>query len=93
MARPDIDNSDAILNGYRGIRTVAVGNDDIEFEFPVTVRVATTGNLTYVDALGGEHTLTGLAAGADVVGPGDGLVMVRIIRGSSSVTSVIVGQM
>ena len=91
MGAPNIDNLDSILSGYRGVRTVAIGAVDVEFDVPVTVRVVTAGNLIYEDALGREHTLNGLAVGADVVGPGDGLVFVRKILGTSTVTSVLIG--
>ena len=94
MPAPDIDNSDGPSVGYRGLETVTIGADDVTFPSPRTVRIvapASGGNLVFIDSLGREHTLNGVSAGADAVGPGDGLVYVRTIRGSSTVTRVLTG--
>ena len=91
MPAPNVALLDSILNGYRGIRTVAVAAEDITFDEPVTVRAATAGSLVVVDMLGNQHTFNSLTAGQDLVGPGDGLLFVTEIKGASSVTSVIVG--
>ena len=91
MPIPNIDNLDYPLPAYRGKRTVTVAADDITFDPPVTVQAASTGNLTYVDSAGNEQTESGLSAGDNIVGPGSGLVYVRTIRGSSTVTSVVIG--
>ena len=90
MPAPNINRSDDPWPYYRGKEQVTVGADDIDFASPVTVRALVAGDLAYEDALGNSHTDT-LAAGSDVVGPGDGLVGVRRILGATTITSVLVG--
>ena len=90
MAAPDISRYDWVLPGYRGLETVTVGSDDIVFPTPRFVRALDAGDLTYVDALGTEHTQT-LAVGGDLVGPGSALVYVAEVKGSSTLTSIQVG--
>lgn len=77
--------------GYRAAPVVTVGTVDINFDPPRSVQAATAGDLTYVDSLGDEHTINGMAVGDNVAGPGGGLVLVSIIRGASTVTSVLTG--
>lgn len=87
----DANRLDGFLPFYRGIETRAVADADIVFDKPVTLRAATAGDLIYVDMQGNQHTLNGLSAGDDVVGPGDNLVGVIEIKGASTVTSVVIG--
>ena len=79
--------------GYRSVRVVTIGSADITFDSPVTVRAASAGNLDITDSSGHTSDFDGLSAGDDIVGPGDGLVFVKTIRGTSTVTSAIVGMM
>ena len=91
MPAPDVKNLDSPLPFYRGLETVTIGSADIEFGDPRAVQVVTAGNLVFVDEVGNEHTLNGLAAGANVVGPHGAGVYVSVIRGASTVTSVLTG--
>ena len=91
MPQPNINHLDSPLPAYRGLQRVTVGSADIVFDYPVTCRAAAAGNLDVTDSLGSNFDFDGLSAGDDIVGPGDGLLLIRAIRGSSTVTSVIVG--
>ena len=76
---------------YRGMRIIVIGADDVLIDPPGPLRVVTAGDLNIVDALGNQHMLAGLAAGADVVGPHGAAVAVQTVRGSSTVTQVLLG--
>lgn len=91
MGQPNVDRLDSPLPAYRGLETVAVAVADITFTPSRIVRVLTAGNLSYEDSLGERHDLTGLTANTDITGPGGGLVLVRKIFGTSTVTSVQTG--
>ena len=87
---PDARNIAGFLPGYRSIKTVAVGADNVVLDPPAFVRVVDAGDIAFLDSAGERHDVT-LVAGGDVVGPGDRLVYVGTILGASTVTSVIVG--
>jgi len=91
MGAPDISKLDSPLIAYRGVKTVTVGSEDITFDRPVTVRALAAGVIRYVDSLDEENVTGTLAAGGDVVGPGNGLVYVRTIRGATTVNSIQIG--
>lgn len=79
------------LPAFKGKNVIAIGSADVAIEPPAAIQVATAGNLTYVTLRGDELTENTLAAGDDIVGPGGGLVLVREIKGTSTVTSVVAG--
>ena len=92
MPAPDISRLDAPLPAYRGLLTVTTGTADVEFDKPRTVRVITAGAIVFTDSLGTQHTFSGLIAGADIVGPGGGLVyVIGITATGTTVTSVLTG--
>ena len=91
MPAPNIDLLSGPMPAFRGLRTQAVGSDDVVFERPVAIRALDAGNLVVVDALGTQHAFNGLSAGDSLTGPGGALVLVKTIRGASTVASVQVG--
>ena len=91
MAAPDLNHFDSPLGPLRDKRTVTVGADDLEFPSGVIVQVATAGNLTYRTLVGtADQTESGLAIG-DTINVASIPVVIRAIRGTSTVTSVVVG--
>ena len=92
MPAPNIELLNGPMPAFRGLLTQAVGSEDIDFpRGPVAIRALTVGNLVVVDSLGTELSFNGLSVGDDIAGPGGALVLVKTIRGSSTVTSVQVG--
>ena len=91
MGVPDIRKLDSPWPLFRGVRTITVGNDDIDLEPPGAVRAVTSGNLDIIDSLGVRSDFDSMLVGDDIVGPGSGLVAVSRILGSSTVTSVQIG--
>ena len=91
MAAPDLNHFDSPLGPLRDKRTITVAAADLEFPSGVIVQVATAGNLTYRTLVGvADQTETGLAANA-VISVGNIPVIIRTIKGSSTVTSVVIG--
>ncbi|MCY4318378.1 MAG: hypothetical protein OXE76_04140 [Alphaproteobacteria bacterium] len=78
---------------YRDARTVAVGGaEDFVLDSGFTCQVETAGDLVYRTLLGTEdQTVRGLAVGDTITGPGGIPVVLRAIRASSTVTSVVIG--
>ena len=91
MPVPDFSRFSDQLPAFRGIYTQAIATDDVVFAAPVALQAISTGNLVVVCDSGHEYTATIGTAGDSLVGPGGGLVLVKTIKGSSTVTSVIVG--
>lgn len=88
----DVTLSDSPWIAYRGIRRIPVANDDIDIDPPCTVRSLGAGKIVFTDSLGEKNETGALAAGDDVVGPGDQLVLISIIHGDSTVDSVELGR-
>ena len=88
MAAPNLNLRDGFAPCFRGEEEFQIGDDDVTFPQPRAVQALTTGNLVFVDSLGVEHTRTNMAAGDNVDGIGGGLLAVKTVRGSSTVTSV-----
>lgn len=92
MPRPDLRNLDLPLGPYRDKRTVTIAADDFELPAGFTCQVGSAGNITYRTLEGSEdQTETGLAIGDSIVGPGGIPVVLRAVRGSSTVTSIVIG--
>ena len=69
---------------------VAVGNDDLSYPSGIIVQVATAGDITY-RPLDSNEDLTETVARGDTIGVGGIPVLIKIIRGSSTITSVVLG--
>ena len=77
---------------YRDKRTVTIGTDDFEVHGGFTCQAGSAGNITYRTLFGSEdQTETGLSAGDSIVGPGGVPVLLSAVRGSSTVTSIVIG--
>ena len=77
---------------YSRIRTVTIGADDYVFGGGFTVQAVTAGDITF-RCLGDteDQTITGLAAGDTITGPGGIPVVLEAVRGTSTVTSIVAG--
>ena len=90
MAAPDLNHFDSPLGPLRDKRTVTIAATDIEFPSGVIVQAATAGDLAY-------RTLVGTLDATETLAIGDSInvagipVVLRVIRGTSTVTSVVVG--
>ena len=71
----------------------SVGANDVEIPGGFICQVATVGNITY-RTLGGiaDQTESGLSVG-DTINVGGHAVLLQVVRGSSTVTSIIVGRL
>ena len=93
MGAPDIRNRDDWAPAYRGQEEMIVTpGTPIVFPQPRTVRAFAAGIIVYRDSLGGEGRTSALAAGDDVVGPGDGLVLISEILAATTVTRIQTGR-
>ena len=80
------------IGPYRDIQTIAIASDDFTFGGGFTVQAGTAGDITYRAINGDEDaTVTGLAAGDTITGPGGIPVLCVAVRGSSTVTSIVAG--
>lgn len=91
MAEPDLRRLDSPLGPLRDKFSVTIATDDYEREEGFICQVGTAGDLTY-RTLHGEQdqTETGLAAGASI-NVANVPVVLRAVRGTSTVTSIVVG--
>lgn len=92
MPVPALQGLNDPIGPYRDKRIVAIGADDYVHEAGFTCQVAAAGSLTY-RTLHGTQDLTeaGLSVGDTISGPGGIPVLLKAIRGSSTVTSVVIG--
>ena len=79
------------IGPLRDKRAVTIGTDDFELPSGFICQVGSVGDITY-RALFGENdqTETGLTAGT-VIGIENHPVLLSVVRGSSTVTSIIIG--
>ena len=91
MPPPDLRKRDSPLGPLRDKRVVAIGTVDYELDTGFICQVATVGDLTYRTLDGSaDLTETGLAVGAVISAAGIPVVL-RAVRGSSTVTSIVIG--
>lgn len=92
MLAPDLSIRETPFGFCRNKHTVMIGASDFDHATGFTCQVAAAGDLTY-RALEGEQdvTETGLSAADVITGPGDIPVVLKSIRGTSTVTSVVIG--
>lgn len=74
----------------RGRKTVTIGSEDVEFDAGVIVQAATAGDLVYHPLYGGSDITETVAVG-DFPNVAGIPVLVSAIRGSSTVTEVVIG--
>ena len=92
MPAPDLRKRDYPLGPYRDKRTVAISTDDFILESGFTCQVGSDGNITYRTLHGAEdQTESSLDAGDSIVGPGGVPVALQAVRGTSTVTSIVIG--
>ena len=90
---PDISLLDTPVGPLRDKYSVTVGTDDIEIPQGFICQVGTAGDITYRTLAGSvDQVETALTAGT-TIGIGNHPVLLRIVRGSSTVTSIIVGRL
>ena len=79
--------------GYKDKRTIDISADDYRNDEGFAVQAVDAGDLTYRTLAGNADQTETLVAGATLAGPGDGLVLCRIVRGgvANGVTSIVVG--
>ena len=89
---PNLAKLNLPFGPYRDKRTVTIGTEDFVREAGFTCQVATDGNITY-RTLGGDEDEdeTGLSAGDTITGPGSVPVVLSAVRGTSTVTSIVIG--
>ena len=91
MPSPDLRKRDSPLGPLRDKLVVAIATDDYELDTGFICQVATVGDLTYRTLDGSaDLTETGLAVGAVISAAGIPVVL-RAVRGSSTVTSIVIG--
>lgn len=91
MAAPDIRNLDQPVGPLRDKFSVTIGTDDYSDPSGFICQVGTAGNITYRTLEGtADQTETGLSAG-DTINVGGIPVLLSAVRGSSTVTSIVVG--
>lgn len=92
MPAPNLSIIDTPLGPYRDKRIIDISAADFVHEEGFTCQVATAGDLAY-RTLHGAADLTekALAIGDTVAGPGGIPVILRAVRTSSTVTSIVVG--
>ena len=93
MPIPDIRNRDLPVGPPRDKQVITIGTDDFELEFGFICQVNSGGDIDY-RTLEGESDLseTGLSSG-DIINVCGIPVLLRAIRGTSTVTSVIIGRL
>ena len=90
---PDLRSKDLPLGPLRDKRLLTVGSADIDLGGGAIVQVVTAGNLTYVTLEGeSQQTESSLSAG-DFVNVAGVPVVLREIKGTSTVTEVIIGKL
>ena len=91
MARPDLTLLDDPLGPLRDKRIITIGTDDFELDRGFICQAGTTGDLTY-RTLDGEADLTEtIATAGDSINVAGIPVVLRAVRGSSTVTSIVIG--
>ena len=93
MPIPDIRNRDLPVGPPRDKQVITIGTADFELEFGFICQVNSAGDIDY-RTLEGESDLseTGLSSG-DIINVCGIPVLLRAIRGTSTVTSVIIGRL
>ena len=94
MARiPDISRIDTPVGPLRDKFTETIAADDYVLPQGFLCQVGSAGNITYRTISGDvDQTEDGLTAG-DIIGVGNHPVLLRAVRGSSTITSIIVGRL
>ena len=88
MPRP----RDQAVGPYRDKRTIPIASDDFVRGAGFTCQAGSAGSITYRTVAGEtDQTESGLSAGDTIVGPGGIPVLLEAVRGSSTVTSIVVG--
>ena len=91
MTISDLRESRGPIGPVKDKLTIPIGTQDFEIPKGFICQVATAGNLTYRTLDGrSDQTETGLSVG-DIINVADIPVVLRVIRGSSTVTSVVIG--
>ena len=91
MPAPDLNHLDDPLGPPRDKRIIAIGTEDFVLDTGFICQVATVGNLTYRTLTGAaDQTEASLAVG-DVIAVCGIPVVLRAVRGSSTVTSIVIG--
>ncbi|MCY4670320.1 MAG: hypothetical protein OXC29_20315 [Rhodococcus sp.] len=93
----DLDRFQGPAGPYKHTETVTIGSDDFELPAGFTCRALTTGTLVYRTMLGKTDQSVNITTlptgGQDIgIGPGGVLTALRVIRGTSTVTSVLIGR-
>ena len=92
MAVPNLALLDGPIGPLRDKHTVDISANDFVHEAGFICQAATAGDLTYQTLTGEvDQTEAGLAIGDTVSGPGGIPVLLKAVRASSTVTSIIVG--
>lgn len=91
MPTPDLAKLDLPLGPLRDKFSVTIGTDDFALESGFICQVGTAGDITYRTLAGlNDQTETAVTAG-DIIGIGNHAVVLTHIRGSSTITSAIIG--
>ena len=90
---PDISLLDIPVGPLRDRLVETIGTDDYELESGFICQVNSAGSLTYRTLAGiSDLTQSGLVIG-DIINVANIPVLLRVVRGSSTVTSIIVGRL
>lgn len=91
MAVPDLTQYDSPLGPLRDKFTETIGTDDYILHDGFICQVGSDGDVTYRTLHGAADQTETLTSG-DVVSVGNVPVVLRAVRGASTVTSIIVGR-
>ena len=92
MGTPNLSKLDSPLGPLRDKFTETIGAADYELESGFICQAATAGSLIYRTLEGSADQTETVAVGA-VIGVGNVPVVLRAVRGTSSVTSIVVGRL
>ena len=75
----------------RDKRTITIGTDDFELETGFICQAATTGDLIYRTLIGDADQTETIATAGDSITVSGIPVVLRAVRGASTVTSIVIG--
>lgn len=81
------------LGPLRDKRVITVGSDDVLFPLGAIVQAGTTGDLVYITLEGSVELTETIATVGDFIGVAGIPVLIKEVKGTSTVTSIVVGEL
>ena len=91
MPSPRLNKRDEPLGPLRDKRVITIGTDDFELDTGFICQAGTTGDLTYQTLEGAADQTETIATAGDSINVAGIPVVLRAVRGSSTVTSIVIG--